>query len=61
MSLDHLTKSINLADKITSMASDGLGPLERTIASWPAEFRAIVWDAVALLAQAHAKNARGDQ
>lgn len=54
----HLERSIDIADKITSLAEDGLRGLDRTISAWPAEFRAIVWDAVALTAQSRAKDAR---
>lgn len=59
--VSHITKSIDLADKITSMAEDHLRSLDLTISHWPAEFRAIIWDAVALTAQARAKDARGNQ
>lgn len=54
----HLERSIDLADKITSMAEDHLRSLDLTISHWPAEFRAIIWDAIALTAQSRAKDAR---
>lgn len=38
--------SISVADRVVSLAEDGLRGIDRTIAAWPAEFRAIVWEAV---------------
>jgi hypothetical protein len=55
---DHLQKAIDVAEKVTGLAEDGLRGLDRTISSWPAEFRAIVWDAVEITARARAKDAR---
>lgn len=57
----HLQKSINLADQITTMAEDTLRGLDRTISSWPGEFRAIIWEAVADIATRRASAARSDQ
>lgn len=57
----HAERSIDLAGKITGMAEDHLRSLDMTISHWPAEFRAIIWDAVALTAQSRAKDARGNQ
>jgi len=51
-------KAVALADRITVMAEEGVGNLDRTIAKWPAEFRAIIWDAVALIATQRARLAR---
>jgi len=53
-------KAISTADKIVSLAEDGLRDLDRTIASWPAEFRAIIWIAVADIAQRRLHAARND-
>lgn len=55
---DTLT-AISVADKVVSLAQDGLRGIDRTIADWPAEFRAIIWDAVADIASRHAAEARG--
>lgn len=57
---EHLTRSIDLADKITAKAEEAVADLEleMTLRKWPADFRAIMWDAVALVAQSRAKEAR---
>ena len=47
-----------LADKIVAMAEDGLRPLDRTIASWPGEFKAIIWQAVVEIATRRAEEAK---
>lgn len=57
---DHAVKAMALADKIVSFAEDGTRGLDRAIAAWPAEFRAVIWDAVAAIATARAKAARDD-
>lgn len=54
-------KAAAVADKVVSLVEDGLRGLDRTIISWPAEFRAIVWEAVADTAARRALAARGDQ
>lgn len=48
----QLDKAQALAEKITKVAEDGLGPLERLTHSpgWTPEFRAIMWGAVEHLA-----------
>lgn len=56
---DHALKAIALADKVVSFAEDGTRGLDRAIAAWPAEFRAVVWDAVAAIAATRAADARG--
>jgi len=58
---EHLTKSIDLADKITSLAEDGLSGLDRTIRTWPGEFRHIIWFAVAEIAQRRAAAAKEEK
>jgi hypothetical protein len=57
---DHALKAISVADKVLSLAEDGLRGIDRTIAAWPSEFRAIIWDAVADIATRRAAAARGD-
>lgn len=54
----HLEKSIDLADKITAKAEEALSRLELEMAmgKWPADFRAIMWDAVAAVASSRAKD-----
>jgi len=51
-------KAISVADKVVSLAQDGLAGIDRTVAAWPAEFRAIIWDAVADIATRRAAAAR---
>jgi hypothetical protein len=55
---NHATKAIATADRVVSLAEDGLRDLERTIAKWPAEFRAIIWLAVTDIAAKRLKAAR---
>lgn len=54
----HAERAINLADKIVSLAEDGMRGIERTISTWPAEFRAIIWEAVADIASRRAAEAK---
>jgi hypothetical protein len=56
----HLEESIALADKLTTKAEESLADLDREMAlmKWPAEFRAIMWEAVAALASARAADAK---
>lgn len=54
----HLKKAISAADMVVALAEDGLRPIDRTIAAWPAEFQAIIWDAVADIASRRAEKAR---
>jgi len=56
---NHAVKSIALADKIVSFAEDGTRSIDRAVAAWPAEFKAIIWDAVAEIAKQRAAVARG--
>lgn len=51
-------KAKALAEKITATASAGLNGLEITLMKWPAEFRAIMWDAVVEIARQRANEAR---
>ena len=57
---NHAQKAIALANQVVSFAEDGTRAIDRSIASWPAEFRAVIWDAVAAIAVQRAKNARDD-
>jgi hypothetical protein len=59
MSNDVL-KSISVAEKVVSFAMDGTRSLDRAMVAWPAEFRALIWDAVAAIATARAAEARAD-
>ncbi len=54
--MSHAEKAEALAGKITDKAADALSALDREMAimKWPAEFRAIMWDAVAELAYRYA-------
>ncbi len=54
----HIQRSIAVADRVVSLVQDGLGPIDRTIASWPAEFRVIIWEAVADTASRRAEAAK---
>jgi hypothetical protein len=54
----HAMKAISTADRILEMVQDTLRPLEFLIGRWPAEFRAIIWEAVAASATRHAEEAR---
>jgi hypothetical protein len=51
----HADKAAALAEKITNKAAETLArlELEMTVMKWPAEFRAIMWGAVADLANKH--------
>ena len=57
---EHLQKSIALASRISGKAEDALSRLdaEMNMMKWPAELRAIMWDAVADLATIRAKEAK---
>jgi hypothetical protein len=54
----HALKALAAADKVLAMAEDSLAGLEMTIAHWPADFRAIIWEAVAGVASRRAENCR---
>jgi hypothetical protein len=56
----HAERSIALADKVRVRAENAVSSLalEMVGMRWPAEFRAIVWEAVALVASSRAKEAR---
>src|SRR5690242_6402047 len=53
-----IAKATDTATRIVTMASDALHPLDQVIGRWPAEFRAIIWDAVADMASRRAREAR---
>lgn len=59
MSNDAL-KVLDLAGKITTKAEGALSGLEHEMIfmKWPAEFRAILWEAVAAIAKQRAELAR---
>lgn len=57
----HMNKAISISDQIVSLAEDTLRGLDRTIALWPAEFRAIIWYAVADIASRRAEEAKHSQ
>jgi len=48
----------SVADKVVSLAEDGLRGIDRTIGAWPAEFRAIIWEAVVEIASRRASSDR---
>jgi hypothetical protein len=54
----HVNKTIPVADKIIVMVNSALSALDHEIASWPADFRAIMWDTVADVASRRAEAAR---
>lgn len=56
----HLEKSIALADQITAKAEDAVAGLDMEMAlrKWPAEFRALMWEAVAAVASSRATAAK---
>lgn len=58
----HAQKADDLAAKITEKADDALSrlSLEMVMMNWPAEFRAIMWGAVAAIATSRANEAQRD-
>lgn len=62
-SISHAAKAIDLAEKITAKAEEAVAcvGMEMNIMKWPAEFRAIMWDAVAIVANSRAAEARGEK
>ena len=56
----HMDKAKAVADKVAKKAEDALADLECEMAlrKWPAEFRAIMWDAVAAIAARRAQDNR---
>lgn len=58
--ISHLEKSIDLATKISTKAEGALDSLEREmiVMKWPAEFRVIMWEAVAAVATIRARQAK---
>lgn len=59
-SVEHIAKSIGLAEKLTAKAEDALSGLEyeMIVRKWPADLRAILWDAVAMIATQRANDAK---
>jgi hypothetical protein len=55
---NDVTKVIDVASKIAVMAEGSLAGLERVMVGWPAEFRVILWEAVAHTATLRADDAR---
>jgi hypothetical protein len=53
----HADKATALAEKVTSHAEDILRPLEWQMTKWPADFRAIMWGAVADIARNRQRDA----
>lgn len=47
-----------VADMVVRTAENALSPLETTMRNWPADFRAIIWEAVARSALRRALTAR---
>lgn len=60
MEENHAVKALGLADQIMIKAREAVADLEREMAlrKWPAEFQAIMWDAVSSVAQTRAHEAR---
>lgn len=55
---NDVAKVIDTASRIASMAEGSLAGLERVMTGWPAEFQAILWEAVAHTATLRADAAR---
>lgn len=60
---DEMSRAAALAEKITLKAENALSGIQRelVIMKWPAEFRAIMWGAVADLAGKHRDAAEADK
>lgn len=60
MMSSHDQRAEALADKITAKAEEAVACLDREMAvmKWPAGFRAIMWEAVALVATSRAAELR---
>lgn len=54
----QIEKSIDLAEKITARAELAVRALDHEIIGWPAEFQAIMWEAVAAVANSRASQLR---
>lgn len=52
--MSHALKAIGLADKVLTLVEDGLAGLDATTKHWPAEYRAIIWQAAADIASSRA-------
>lgn len=51
-------REVALAEKITQTAEAGLVGLEVIMKGWPAEFQAVMWEAVVVIARQRAATAR---
>lgn len=56
----QLEKVIDTSERIAAMAEDALRGLDLSISHWPADFRAIIWGAVADIASRRAIDAKND-
>jgi hypothetical protein len=54
----HIEKAVSLSGQIAKLAEDGLRGIDLTIAAWPAEFQAIIWETVADIASRRAAQLR---
>lgn len=54
----HAQRSSALASKIVDFAENALSGLEREMVKWPADFSAIMWEAVADIASRRAEACR---
>lgn len=52
-----VSKALDVADRVTALAEGALSGLDLTIGKWPAEFQAIIWNAVAEIASRRAEKA----
>ena len=55
---EHAKKALALADKILVKAADALSDIEREMATWPADFSAIMWETIADVASRRAQACR---
>lgn len=57
---EHMARALVVAERVSARATEALGELDREmkLMKWPAEFRAIMWEAVADLASRRANEAR---
>lgn len=53
-----MTDAKQVAENVLARARLELAGMESTISGWPADFRAIMWDAVSEVAQSKAADAR---
>jgi hypothetical protein len=53
-------KAIKLAADISEMIERELRPLDAMMATWPADFRVLMWESIAAVANVRAKQAAGE-